>query len=307
MKQSILLLVSVKDNIIVCGGRNTRGEALTSVEILGESNLKLPPLPSPIMHPTMVVRNNDELLVLSGYGNHQNSGNTFLKFSNGSWIRQLPYKSKICWPISLQMSSGTFMTGLLNDYDQINFRFQSSGHDKYKEYEQWLKEPEIILSGSTFYGVPISNTVVLLTGGTNTESPTQIIKYDIESHEYLEFGSLLIGRLNHQSILYQGKVIVTGGERRRIGENHYSGMLRSTEIIDLSNGVSRRVGDLNEARTLHGMGILKINGNSKLVVFGGETIDDNGDVIALDSVEEWDDESESWKISSLKLSTARSI
>ena len=56
--------------------------------------------------------------------------------------------------------------------------------------------------------------------------------------------------------------------------------------------------DLNVARLMHGMGTMQVGGVSKLVVFGG--VGERG--ILLDSIEEWDEKEEKWKISPLKLS-----
>ena len=64
----------------------------------------------------------------------------------------------------------------------------------------------------------------------------------------------------------------------------------ATEIIDLSNWTSRKVGDLNIQRYRHGMGIVDINGKSKLIVFGG--YDDS----YLNSIEEWDEDTETWSL-----------
>ena len=52
------------------------------------------------------------------------------------------------------------------------------------------------------------------------------------------------------------------------------------------------------------MGIIDINGKSKLIAFGGSRrIKREHD---LDSIEEWDDVRESWSMSTMKLSEAKS-
>ena len=80
----------------------------------------------------------------------------------------------------------------------------------------------------------------------------------------------------------------------------YSGeYIKSTEIINVSDGKSRKAGNLNVARSWHGMGIANIDQKSKLIAFGGY----NGS--CLNSVEEWDNENETWKMSTLKLSEAK--
>ena len=99
--------------------------------------------------------------------------------------------------------------------------------------------------------------------------------------------------------MYKGKVIVTGGHNgiNRRGGNNW---LKSTEVIELSSWVSKRAGDLNIQRVAQGMGIVDINGKSKLIVFGGT----DGEV-DLDSIEEWDEDTETWTMSTMKLSKGK--
>ena len=51
------------------------------------------------------------------------------------------------------------------------------------------------------------------------------------------------------------------------------------------------------------MGIAHINGKLKLIVFGGHNPYNKN----LDSIEEWDDESETWIMSTMKLSEAKRV
>ena len=71
----------------------------------------------------------------------------------------------------------------------------------------------------------------------------------------------------------------------------------------VSSWKSKFAGNLNIARYWHGMGIVDINGQSKLVVFGGLTTDYS----ELDSIEEWDEDTESWTMSSMKLSKPNAL
>ena len=68
----------------------------------------------------------------------------------------------------------------------------------------------------------------------------------------------------------------------------------------MSNWTSKKAGDLNVQRYGHGMGIVDINGKSKLIVFGG-----NNESSYLDSIEEWDEDTETWLMSTMKLSEAK--
>ena len=99
-------------------------------------------------------------------------------------------------------------------------------------------------------------------------------------------------KVQSQCFLYNGNVLVTGGYDGR-------NQLKSTEIIELSNWKSKTAGNLNVARHSHGMGIVDINGKSKLIVFGGTN------EYYLDSIEEWDEDTETWSLSTMKLSEAK--
>ena len=102
-------------------------------------------------------------------------------------------------------------------------------------------------------------------------------------------------KVQSQCFLYNGNVLVTGGY-----DGQYAS--KSTEIIDLSHWTSKKAGDLNVERASHGMGIVDINGKPKLIVFGGW----NGSS-CLDSIEEWDDDTYSWSLSTMKLSEAKEL
>ena len=64
-----------------------------------------------------------------------------------------------------------------------------------------------------------------------------------------------------------------------------------TEVIDLSTRTTRITSTLNIPRQNHGMSIMKIAEEFKLVAFGGEH-----EQCLLDSVEIWNTHSETWEI-----------
>ena len=71
--------------------------------------------------------------------------------------------------------------------------------------------------------------------------------------------------------------------------------LTSTEIIPLENGIPRYGGNLNTARS--GFGLATIGGHyKKTISFGGY---DGG--ILLSTVEEWDEDTEEWKLAPYSL------
>ena len=91
-------------------------------------------------------------------------------------------------------------------------------------------------------------------------------------------------------------------------QNHDNGWWRdcrgfqdSTEVLDSENGGVTIASPMNSNRIDHGIGVVIINGENKLVVFGGYDGRNK-----LDSVELYNTETEKWETSDLKLSEARS-
>ena len=135
----------------------------------------------------------------------------------------------------------------------------------------------------------------LLIGGFETEK--RILSFDVESHTFqvLPF-QFNVGRWNLSCafIPNTNKIMVTGGYDEEI--------LDSTEIFDPEEGTVTLAGKLNSKRSSHGIGILTINGQDKLAVFGGS--DDHHNV--LRSVELYDYQNDKWEISNIKLQKATS-
>ena len=79
------------------------------------------------------------------------------------------------------------------------------------------------------------------------------------------------------------------------------GVLDCTEIIDTENGSITMASSMNSNRVDHGMGVVTINGENKLAVFGGW----DGRT-KLDTVELYNTQTEKWEMMKFKLSKARS-
>ena len=78
------------------------------------------------------------------------------------------------------------------------------------------------------------------------------------------------------------------------------GVLDSTEILDTEDGSISMASQMNCKRVRHGMGVVTINGENKLTVFGGY---DGGN--ELDSVEIYNTQTEKWEIADFRLSEAK--
>ena len=277
-----------KEALFFSGGFDGKS-GLTTLEVIGDSNVKLPPLPEKNHAHSMVITNNNELMTLGGnYGDKKQC----YKLVNGKWQKQNPLTQPRKYAVGITMADGIYVFGGLDS--PLTSDFLPNGQS------EWQAGPAVPEPGiKQGHGVAISPTELLLVGGAT--SLNKIMKYKIGSRTSTEFGSLLQGRYNHSCFFLGGKVVVTGG----YDDWNIDKWIKSTEIINLSDGTSRKVGDLNVARDNHGMGIAHINGKSKLIVFGGFS----GSAWHgwLDSIEEWDEESETWKTSTMKLSEANCL
>ena len=90
------------------------------------------------------------------------------------------------------------------------------------------------------------------------------------------------------------KVMITGGY------DYYEVYLDSTEILDTEDGSVTMASHMNSKRYSHGMGIVTINGEERLAVFGGS----NGG-FWLDSVELYNFQTEKWETADIRLKIRR--
>ena len=86
--------------------------------------------------------------------------------------------------------------------------------------------------------------------------------------------------------------MITGG--------YGNGVLYSTEILDTEDGSVTMASPMNSKRVSHGMGVVTINGEERLAVFGGS---DGG--TELDSVELYNSQTEKWENTDIKLKEAK--
>ena len=79
-------------------------------------------------------------------------------------------------------------------------------------------------------------------------------------------------------------------------------ILKSTEIIDPDNGSVIMASKMKYKRIGHGMGIVTINEEDRIAVFGGY----HGETLPRDSVELYNHHSDKWETTSIKMKEARS-
>ena len=104
-----------------------------------------------------------------------------------------------------------------------------------------------------------------------------------------------VGRFNHRCAFIPNttKVMITGG--------YSDGVLDSTEMLDTEDATVIIASPMNSKRFAHGMGIVTINGNDRLAVFGGWD-----GTNYLNCVELYNTETEKWEITDFKLREAKS-
>ena len=88
------------------------------------------------------------------------------------------------------------------------------------------------------------------------------------------------------------KVMITGGMDE--SDEWYTS---STEILDTTDGSVTVTSPMNFRRAHHGIGVITVNGEDKLAVFGGKSYDDD----ELDSIELYNTQTEEWEMADFKL------
>jgi len=90
--------------------------------------------------------------------------------------------------------------------------------------------------------------------------------------------------------------MITGG--------NFHDILDSTEVLDIDDGSVTMASPMNSERAWHGTGIITVNGEDRVAVFGGRQSLERGD--KLDSVELYNTKTEKWEMADFKLSEVKS-
>ena len=166
-----------------------------------------------------------------------------------------------------------------------------------KDSTEWLSGkteiPEGFIDGCAI--AVKSGQEIWLIGGIGTEK--RILSFNVESHTFqvMPF-QLSVGRNSHGCafIPNTNKVMITGG--------YGNGVLDSAEMIDTEDGIVTIASPMNSERNSHGIGIVTVNGEDRVTVFGGYN---EGKV--LDSVELYNAKTGKWEVTDFKLSKAKAL
>ena len=147
--------------------------------------------------------------------------------------------------------------------------------------------------------IAINSGQEILLFGSEDYNDKRILKFDVKNHTFEELPTKLKrGRWGARCALIPGtkKVIITGG----FGDHR---CMRSTEIFDIDDSSitkSPYSNWMNFRRSHHGIGIVTINDEDKLVVFGGLSMDRT-----LDRIEAFNAKTEKWELTDIKLNQER--
>ena len=275
-----ILFLGRLSSIIVAGGFGS-----SSVDLLtGDLGIiSLPNLPQSIPGSSMVVQNGTVLLC-GGWSNTDKC----LQMNHDALKDHSKLNKERAWHSAVTTPTATFIFG---------------GHYSSKTYEYLPKNSTKWLNGKTEiprgfesgYAISVkSDQEIWLIGGTRTEK--RILSFNVNHHTFqvLPF-QLNVGRWGHRSafIPNTNKIMITGG--------YCDGYLDSTEILDIEDGKVTMASPMNSKRDIHGMGVVTIDGNDRLAVFGG-----NEGRNEVDSVELFNPQTKKWENSNLKLNKANS-
>ena len=214
-----------------------------------------------------------------------------LRYQNGKWS----FYNKLVYPrayhAGIATSRGLYMFG--GGESPYTTEFLERGSTT------WIEGPSIPGGFKNGCVVQISDDELLLIGGEFNKSRILII--NLLTNEFTESHiSLIHGRLDHQCMVFQSNIIITGGysNRDKYGVNY----ILITEVIQVNDNGSldiKEAGSLNAPRSAHGMGIIDVETIPTCITFGGQ------DSNPMHSIEILDDNLNTWIISNLTLKEER--
>jgi len=288
--------------VVIAGGCGQSVEVLT-----GDLETKqLPILPRENYGSSMVLQNGTILLcgrVCRGWNSEQKC----LQLDHGTWNEHSTLNVERFAHSAVTTQTATFVFG--GTYSRTTYEYLP------KDSTTWLMGKTEFPGGFSKGGAIAvkSDQEIWLIGGCRTEQ--RILSFNVIDHTFQELPSQLnvkrrghscafqklhsqlnVGRRLHRCafIPNTNKVLITGGY-------NYNGSLDSTEILDTEDGSVKMASPMKSKRAYHGMGVVTINGEERLAVFGGF----NGRT-RLDSVELYNTQTEKWETTDIKLKEANS-
>ena len=216
-------------------------------------------LPAEIVDPSMVLQNGT-ILLCGGLKNEKNC----LQFDKSNWKKHSTFNLQRDGHSAVPTHTATFVFG--------GFDFRSRKTYEYlpKDSTKWLMGKSEI-PGGFHMGCTISaksEKEIWLIGGSSCER--RIIRFNLDDHTFQSIPSQLNVKRRHHRCAFipnTNKIMITGGLSVSY-DNPFS--LDSTEILDTEDGSVTMASPMNIKRYGHGIGVVTINSEEKLAVFGGK-------------------------------------
>ena len=268
--------------IIVAGGFGLVG---TSDVITGDFRIKqVPNPPRKIAKPSMVIHSG-ALLLCGGSATLQKC----LQLDHGTWKAHSTLNQNRYEHSAVATKTATFLFGGI--YSSRTYEYLPN------DSITWLmgktEIPGGFLSG---YAIAVkSDQEIWLIGGLG--SVKRILSFNVKDHKFIELPfQLNVGMIGNICAFIPNtkKLMITG-----------FGKFNSAEILDTEDGSITMASPMNSKRFYHGMGVLTLNGEDRLAVFGGKGFDGIGNNW-LDTVELYNARTGKWETSDIKLNEPKS-
>ena len=238
-----------------------------------------------------LVQLNDSVLMCGGF---KVSKKCFIMENGRMRLHSTLNRNRVRAP-AVATKSATFVFG--GKYDQNSYEYLP------KDSTTWILGKCDIPGGiEDACAIAIKSGQEILLFGNNEDYGfhKRILKFDVKNHTFEELPTKLKhGRRGARCAFIPGtkKIIITGGFSNR----NYRGM-SSTEIFDTEYGSIRKtLNPMNFRRYNHGIGIVTINDEDKLAVFGGLSMDHTN----LDRIETFNTKTKKWDLTDIKLGQER--
>ena len=266
----------------ICGLLSKKSIALSS-----SLDLNIPPLPKKSINASLLITEENNLLSIGG------NLRTCYVLKNGKWSKHSRLNKNRFGGVFIDMPNGIYVFGGKTSPNTTEFLPKGSSI--------WQFGPELRLfeeKGRTKHeksfrfgnGHKVSDTDIILIKRNhviNFNVKTNIFSYlsEIEHNDYYHCAS----------VFYNGKIIISGGATMK------TYLTNTTRIYDVKSKTCRKSGFLNDFRSRHKMAVISIDNKLKVVAFGGVGwIHKN-----LNSIEVFNEESESWTRLDTKMKIAR--
>ena len=236
---------------------------------------------------TSMVMHNEKILTCGGFQNVQKC----LQLDNGIWKEHSTLTERRIEHAIVTTHRATFIFG--GSCSRKTYEYLPKGSTT------WImggtEIPGIGFAGGCAIAVKSGQEIWLIGGAS---SLNRIRSFNVNDHTFHEMATQLNEeRIGHRCafIPNTNKIMITGGG---VNDGSYS-----TEILDVEDGSVTIASPMNFKRSGHGIGVVTINGEDRLAVFGG--FNSKGfhgyGRTQLDSVELYNTRTGKWDITDIKL------